>query len=88
MHVFDILARAAFGVAGAALMLLALGLVGVAGYQVTQAQWPPNDNTGRVLLDGVALIVGLGVYQRLSAKVEVTAAEPPPEGNGTHEHTS
>jgi hypothetical protein len=159
MHIFDILARTAFGIAGAALMFLALGLVGVAGYQVTQAQWPPNDNTGRVLLDGVgytiiaiavfdvgkylieeeairgremrqagearqsmtkfittisiaifleslvtvfdvgkrdpslmpyptflllagvALIVGLGVYQRLSSRVEVTTAEPPPESD-------
>jgi len=165
MHVFDLLARAAFGIAGAALMLLALGLVGVAAYQVTQAQWPPNDNTGRVLLDGVgytiiaiavfdvgkylieeeairgremrqagearqsmtkfittisiaifleslvtvfdvgkrdptlmpyptflllagvALIVGLGVYQRLSSRVEVTAAEPPPDSADAQEPT-
>lgn len=156
MHAFDILARTAFGLAGAALMLLAVGLVFVAGYEVTQAAWPPVKETGRVLLDGVgytiiaialfdvgkylieeeairgremrqagearqsmtkfittiaiaifleslvtvfeagrenppemlypsflllsgvALIVGLGIYQRLSAKVEVSAAEAPP----------
>lgn len=114
MHTFDILARAAFGLAGAALMLLALALIFVAFYQVTQADWPPGIVTGSVLLDGVgyitiaiflealvtvfdagkqnpsamlyptllllagvALVVGLGVYQRLSAKVEVSAAEAP-----------
>lgn len=31
-----------------------------------------------LLLAGVALIVGLGIFQRLSAKVETTAAEAPP----------
>lgn len=155
MHSFDILARAVFGLAGAALMLLALALVFVAGWQVAQAEWPPGGETGRVLLDavgytiiaiavfdvgkylieeeairgremrqagearqsmtkfittiaiavflealvtvfdtgkqrpeamlyptllllaGVALVVGLGVYQRLSAKVELSAAEAP-----------
>ena len=156
MHAFDVLARTVFALAGGALMLLALGLVFVAGYQVTQANWPADPQTGRVLLDGVgytiiaiavfdvgkylieeeairgremrqagearqsmtkfittiaiaiflealvtvfdagktdpakmlyptllllagvALVVGLGVYQRLSAKVEVSAAEAPP----------
>ena len=159
MHAFDILARTAFALAGAALMLLALGLIFVAGYQVTQANWPPDAGTGRVLLDGVgytiiaiavfdvgkylieeeairgremrqagearqsmtkfittiaiaiflealvtvfdagkqdiatmlyptllllagvALVVGLGVYQRLSARVEITAEEPPDPRN-------
>lgn len=155
MHGFDVLARTAFGLAGAALMLLALGLLFVAGWQVAQADWPPGSSTGRVLLDGigytiiaiavfdvgkylieeeairgremrqagearqsmtkfittiaiaiflealvtvfdagkqrpeamlyptilllagVALVVGLGIYQRLSAKVEMAAAEAP-----------
>ena len=155
MHAFDVLARSAFGLAGGALMLLALGLIFVASYQVTQANWPPDIQTGRVLLDGVgytiiaiavfdvgkylieeeairgremrqagearqsmtkfittiaiaiflealvtvfdagkqnpaamlyptllllagvALVVGLGVYQRLSAQVEASAAEAP-----------
>ena len=155
MHAFDLLARAAFALAGAALMLLALGLVGVAGFQVAGTRWPPDAETGRALLDGVgytiiaiavfdvgkylieeeairgremrqagearqsmtkfittiaiaifleslvtvfdagkrdpammlyptflllagvALVVGLGVYQRLSAKVEIAAEESP-----------
>lgn len=165
MHAFDILARTAFGLAGAALMLLALALVFVAAYQVTQAEWPPSAATGRVLLDGVgytiiaiavfdvgkylieeeairgremrqagearqsmtkflttiaiaiflealvtvfdagkqsppamlyptllllagvALVVGLGVYQRLSAKVEVSAAEAPEPLDSTRNTT-
>lgn len=156
MNAFDYVARTVFALAGAALMLLALGLVFVAGAQVMQSGWPPTVETGRVLLDGVgytiiaiavfdvgkylieeeairgremrqagearqsmtkfittiaiaiflealvtvfdagksdpakmlyptllllagvALIVGLGIFQRLSAKVEVSAAEAPP----------
>jgi uncharacterized membrane protein YidH (DUF202 family) len=162
MHTFDVLARTAFGLAGFALMLLALGLIFVAAYQVTQSPWPPDAATGRVLLDGVgytiiaiavfdvgkylieeeairgremrqagearqsmtkflttiaiaiflealvtvfaagkqdpaamlyptllllagvALIVGLGVYQRLSAKVEIAAAEAPRPEDSPH----
>lgn len=157
MQLFDMLARGAFGVAGGVLMLLALGLVFVAFYQVTHSFWPPDERTARVLLDGVgytiiaiavfdvgkylieeeairgremrqagearqsmtkfittiaiaiflealvsvfdaaktnpsnmlyptllllagvALVVGLGVYQRLSAKVELSTSEPPAE---------
>ena len=121
MHAFDLLARAAFALAGGALMLLALALIGVAGFQVAATHWPPDAETGRALLDGVgytiiaiaifleslvtvfdagkrdpammlyptflllagvALVVGLGVYQRLSAKVEIAAEElPHPEAD-------
>ena len=130
MHAFDLLARAAFALAGAALMLLALGLVGVAGFQVAavfdvgkylieeeairgremrQAGEARQSMTKFIttiaiaifleslvtvfdagkrdpammlyptflLLAGVALVVGLGVYQRLSAKVEIAAEEAP-----------
>jgi hypothetical protein len=37
MHAFDIVARTIFALAGGALMLLALGLVFVAGWQVVAA---------------------------------------------------
>lgn len=162
MHAFDILARTVFALAGGALMLLALGLVFVAAWQVGFADWPTDPHAGRLLLDGVgytiiaiavfdvgkylieeeairgremrqagearqsmtkfittiaiaiflealvtvftagkenppqmiyptllllagvALVVGLGVYQRLSAKVEITAAEAPPPGETPH----
>lgn len=157
MRLFDILARAAFAAAGGVLMLFALGLVFVAGFQVLQSFWPPDEPSARALLDGVgytiiaiavfdvgkymieeeairgremrqagearqsmtkfittiaiaiflealvsvfdaaktnpsnmlyptllllagvALVVGLGVYQRLSAKVELSTSEPPVE---------
>ena len=159
MHAFDVVARLTFGLAGGALMLLAMALVTVAGFQVMAAGWPPDKETGGVLLEavgytiisiavfdvgkylieeeairgremrkagearqsmtkfittiaiaiflealvtvfeagktdpqqmlyptflllaGVALVVGLGVYQRLSTKVEAEASEKPPEGN-------
>ena len=57
MHAFDLLARAAFALAGGALMLLALGLVGVAGFQVAGTRWPPDAETGRALLDGVGYTI-------------------------------
>jgi hypothetical protein len=163
MHAFDILARTVFALAGGALMLLALGLVFVAGWQVVAADWPRGAPAARALLDGVgytiiaiavfdvgkylieeeairgremrqagearqsmtkfittiaiaiflealvtvftagkdnppqmiyptfllltgvALVVGLGVYQRLSAKVEITAAEAPPPDETPHQ---
>ena len=63
MRAFDLLARGAFGLAGGALMLLALGLIFVAGYQVTQANWPPDRETSRVLLDGVGYtIIAIAVF--------------------------
>jgi hypothetical protein len=158
MQSFDIITRIAFAATGCVLMLLAAGLVIVAGVQVTHASWPPGEATGGAILDavgytiiaiavfdvgkylieeeairaremrragearqsmtkflttiaiaiflealvtvfdagkndvrlmlyptflllaGVALIVGLGVYQRLSAMVERVAAEVPREG--------
>lgn len=63
MHAFDLLARAAFALAGGALMLLALGLVGVAGFQVADTHWPPDAETGRALLDGVGYtIIAIAVF--------------------------
>lgn len=159
MRIYDILARAAFGIAGLFLMLLAFALLALAGFQVSRAIWPPEPKTGTVLLEtigyaiiavavfdvgkylideeairgremrragearqsmtkflttiaiaiflealvavfeasktdlpmmiypiflllsGVALIVGLGIYQRLSATVEQSSAESPRQGD-------
>ena len=63
MHLFDMLTRAAFGLAGLALIALAFGLIAVAGGQVAQSNWPPTPDTGRILLDGVGYtIIAIAVF--------------------------
>lgn len=158
MRYYELLGRFAFGLTGLFLMLLAVALLTLSGFQVAATVWPPDEKTGAVLLEtvgyaiiavavfdvgkylideeairgremrnagearqsmtkflttiaiavflealvsvfeasktdlpmmvypiflllaGVALIIGLGIYQRLSAAVEKSSAEAPQAG--------
>lgn len=63
MQTFDLIARIAFGIASAALMLLAAGLILFAGFQVSQALWVPDSAIGTVLLDAVGYtVIAIAVF--------------------------
>ena len=63
MRYFDLVTRGAFGLASAALMLLALALMIHAGVQVTEAYRQPDSQVGSTLLEAVGYtVIAIAVF--------------------------
>jgi hypothetical protein len=63
MRVFDVVTRAAFGLASVALMLLAFALIVYAGMQVIEAYRQPDADVGSTLLEAVGYtVIAIAVF--------------------------
>ena len=74
MRVFDVVTRAAFGLASVALMLLAFALIVYAGMQVIEAYRQPDADVGSTLLEAVGYtVIAIAVFDVAIAVLAIAA---------------